>query len=102
MQRCRFVRLFRHNGRTMKMRPIWTGHLKISLVQIPVRAYTGLNSAETVQFNLLHRECHQRIRQKLCCPVHGEIRRDETVRGYEFEKDRYAVIEDADLQKVRL
>ena len=86
----------------MKMRPIWAGHLKISLVQIPVRIYTALNTAEAIQFNLLHRDCHQRIRQKLCCPVHGEIRREETVKGYQFEKEKYVVVGEADLEKVRL
>jgi DNA end-binding protein Ku len=86
----------------MKMRPIWAGHLKLSLVQIQIRVYTALNTAETIQFNLLHRDCHQRVRQKLSCPVHGEIKREETVRGYEFEKDKYVVIDEADLQKVRL
>jgi DNA end-binding protein Ku len=86
----------------MKLRPIWRGHLKLSLVQIPVRVYTALNTADTIQFHLLHRDCHQRIRQKLCCPLHGEIKREETVKGYEFEKEKYAVIGEADLQKVRL
>ena len=86
----------------MKPRSIWNGHLKISLVQIPVRIYTALSTAETIQFNQLHRDCHQRVRQKLCCPVHGEIKREEIVKGYEFDKDKYVVMGEADLQKIRL
>jgi len=86
----------------MKLKAIWRGHLKLSLVQIPVRVYNALNTSETIKFHLLHRECHQRIRQKLCCPLHGEIKRGETVKGYEFEKEKYAVIGEADLQKIRL
>ena len=86
----------------MKMRSIWNGYLKISLVQLPVCVYAGLNSSETIQFNQLHRACHQRIRQKLFCPIHGEIKREEIVKGYEFEKEKYVVVTEADLEAVRL
>lgn len=86
----------------MNLRSIWKGHLKISLVQIPVRVYTRISTAESIQFNQLHRDCHQRVRQKLCCPVHGDINREQIIKGYEFEKDKYVVVEEADFQKIRL
>lgn len=86
----------------MKIRSIWNGYLKISLVQLPVCVYAGLNTSEAIQFNQLHRTCHQRIKQKLFCPTHGEIKREEIVKGYEFEKEKYVVITDADLEAVRL
>ena len=86
----------------MKIRSIWSGHLKISLVTIPVRVYTAINSGEKIAFNQLHKACHQRLRQKLVCPVHGEVQREDLVKGYEYTQDRFVVMEEADFDKVRL
>ena len=86
----------------MKIRCLWSGQLKLSLVTIPARVYSATNSAEKVSFHQLHKGCHQRIRQKLVCPVHGEVDRTEIVKGYEFAKDRHVVFDPADFEKIRL
>jgi DNA end-binding protein Ku len=86
----------------MKPRSIWTGHLKISLLTIPIRVYTALNEADRISFNQLHKDCHQRLKQHLVCPVHGKVEREHVVKGYEIEKERFVVIEPADLERVRL
>src|SRR5437879_613268 len=88
--------------KTMKPRCTWTGYLKISLVIVPVRVYTAISSAEKIAFNQLHKSCHRRIKQKLVCPVHGEVARDDLVKGYEFEKDKFAIVNETDLEAVRL
>jgi DNA end-binding protein Ku len=86
----------------MKPRSIWTGHIKISLLTIPIRVYTALNEADKISFNQLHKDCHQRLKQQLVCPVHGKVEREHVVKGYEVEKDRFVVLEASDLEAVKL
>jgi DNA end-binding protein Ku len=86
----------------MKIRCIWSGHLKVSLVTIGVRVYSALDSGEKIAFHQLHKGCHQRVRQKLVCPMHGEVKREDLVKGYEYTQDRFVVMEEADFDKVRL
>jgi DNA end-binding protein Ku len=86
----------------MKPRSIWTGFLKISLVTVPIRVYTALNPGEKVAFNQLHKGCNRRLRQKLVCPVHGEVGRDCIVKGYEYCTDQFVTVDESDLAKIRL
>lgn len=86
----------------MAARPTWKGFLKISLVNIPVRVFPATDSAATISFNQLHGECQTRIQQKRWCPkCDREVPLSEIVKGYEFEKGRYVVMDDDDLAKVR-
>ena len=86
----------------MAARPTWKGFLKISLVNIPVRVFPATDSAATISFNQLHGECQTRIQQKRWCPkCQREVPLSEVVKGYEFEKGRYVVMEEEDLAKVR-
>jgi DNA end-binding protein Ku len=87
----------------MAPRPTWKGYLKVSLVTIPVKVFPATESAATISFNQLHAECRTRIQQKKWCPhCEREVTISEVVKGYEFEKGRYVVIEDEDLHKVRV
>jgi DNA end-binding protein Ku len=81
---------------------MWTGQLRISLVSFGVRLYAATESSAKVSMNQLHKDCHQRIRNQLVCPTHGPIGRDEIVKGYEYEKDSYVIIEQDDLDGIRL
>jgi DNA end-binding protein Ku len=86
----------------MAARPTWKGYLKISLVNIPIRVFPATDTAATVSFNQLHRECGSRIQQKKWCPqCQTEIASTDIVKGYEFEKGRYVTMEEDDLAKVR-
>ena len=86
----------------MSARPTWKGFLKISLVNIPVRVFPATDSAATISFNQLHGECQTRIQQKRWCPkCEREIPLAEVVKGYEFEKGRYVVMDEEDMAKVR-
>jgi DNA end-binding protein Ku len=86
----------------MPARPTWKGALKISLVNVPVRVFPATDAAATIAFNQLHRECQTRIQQKKWCPTcEREVTNTELVKGYEFEKGRYAVLEEEDIAKVR-
>ena len=86
----------------MAARPTWKGFLKISLVNIPVRVFPATDSAATISFNQLHGECQTRIQQKRWCPhCEREVPHSEIVKGYEFEKGRYVVLSEDDVDKVR-
>ena len=86
----------------MAARPTWKGFLKISLVNIPVRVFPATDSAATISFNQLHGECQTRIQQKRWCPhCEREVPLSEIVKGYEFEKGRYVVMDEEDIAKVR-
>lgn len=87
----------------MPPRPTWKGYLKVSLVNIPVKVFPATESAATLSFNQLHAECQTRIQQKRWCPnCEREVPNTELVKGYEFEKGRYVIVTDEDMQKVRV
>jgi len=87
----------------MPPRPTWKGYLKVSLVTIPVKVFPATESAAALSFNQLHAECQTRIQQKRWCPhCEREVSNAELAKGYEFEKGRYVVVSDEDMQKVRV
>jgi DNA end-binding protein Ku len=78
----------------------WKGHLTFGLVSFPIRLFSAARS-ETISFNLLHKDDHSRIRQVTFCQAEDKpVSRSELVKGYEYEKDHYVVIEDEDIKKV--
>lgn len=86
----------------MASRPVWKGYLKLSLVSVPVKAFTASKSStEDIHLNQLHEECHSRIRYKKTCPVHGEVPNDEIISGYEVAKDQYVPVEPDELRAIR-
>jgi len=87
----------------MAARPTWKGYLKISLVNIPVKVFPATDSGATISFNQLHAECQTRIQQKRWCPhCEREVPNTDIVKGYEFEKGRYVVMDEEDVEKVRV
>jgi DNA end-binding protein Ku len=87
----------------MPARPTWKGYLKISLVNIPIKVFPATDAGATLSFNQLHAECQTRIQQKRWCPhCEREVANTDLVKGYEFEKGRYVVIDEEDIEKVRV
>lgn len=86
----------------MASRPTWQGHLRLSLVTCPVALYTATASGGEVHFNMLHKTTHNRIRMIPTDPETGPVDRDDIVKGYEIEKDRYVVVTDEEIEDVRL
>jgi DNA end-binding protein Ku len=79
---------------------VWKGHLTFGLVSFPVRLYSAARS-ESISFNQLHKADNSRVKQVLYCQAEDKpIPRSEIVKGFEYEKDRYVVIEDEDVKKV--
>ena len=84
------------------MRTIWKGYLKIRLVSIPVKMYNATTRGKSVSFNLLHEKCSTRIRQEKVCPKCGKtLDNDEIVRGYQYGKDMYVIVEEEDIEKAK-
>jgi DNA end-binding protein Ku len=87
----------------MPARPTWKGYLKISLVNIPIKVFPATDAGATLSFNQLHGECQTRIQQKRWCPkCEREVPNTDIVKGYEFEKGRYVVVDEEDVEKVRV
>ena len=87
----------------MAARPTWKGYLKISLVNVPIKVFPATDAGATLSFNQLHGECQTRIQQKRWCPhCEREVANTDLVKGYEFEKGRYVVIDEEDIEKVRV
>ena len=87
----------------MAARPTWKGYLKISLVNIPIKVFPATDAGATLSFNQLHGECQTRIQQKRWCPhCQREVPNTDIVKGYEFEKRRYVIVNDEDIEKVRV
>jgi DNA end-binding protein Ku len=86
----------------MASRSVWKGFLRFSLVAVPVRAYTAAASGGGgVALNQLHSVCNSRIQYKKSCPVHGEVKTDEIVSGYQFDEGRYVIIDPEEIEKLR-
>lgn len=77
-------------------RAIWSGAISFGMVSIPVKLYTATESKD-IGFRQLHRDDLSRIKQLRWCPVdEREVGYDELVRGYEYAKDQYVVMDDED------
>jgi len=85
------------------MRAIWKGHIQFSLVTIPVRIYNAIDNERTISFNLLSKEGHNPVSYEKKDKVTGQpLRNEEIVKGYQYEPGQFVIIEQEDLDKVRL
>jgi DNA end-binding protein Ku len=86
----------------MAPRASWKGYLKLSLVSCPVRLYPATSASERISFNQLHKKTHNRINMKPVDPELGLVERSDLIKGYEYEDKQYIVIDDTDLDAVRI
>jgi DNA end-binding protein Ku len=85
------------------MRSIWKGHIRFSLVTIPIRIYNAVDTEETIRFNQLHKEDNGPVGYDKKCKKCGKVlTNDQIVKGYQFEPEQYVIISPEDLEKVRL
>ncbi len=86
----------------MAPRSSWKGHLKLSLVSCPVRLYNATSSADKISFNLLHKDTKNRVQMKPVDPDLGLVERSDLIKGYQYEKNQYVIMEDEDFEKVKI
>ena len=85
------------------MRSIWKGHIRFLLVAIPIRVYNAIEASERVQFNQLHRDDFGPIGYDKRCKKCGQIvSGDQITKGYQYEPDRYAIVEPDDIAKIKI
>jgi len=85
------------------MRAIWKGHIQFSLVTIPVRIYNAIDTGQSISFNLLTREGNNPVSYEKKDKVTGQsLKAEDIVKGYQYEPGQYVIIEQEDLNKVKL
>ncbi|HEY5176092.1 MAG TPA: Ku protein [Terriglobales bacterium] len=79
---------------------VWSGYLTFGLISMPVKLFSGARSNH-ISFNMLHRDDNTRVKQQLWCP-HDErvVERNEIVKGYEYRKGEYVIIEPEEIKKI--
>jgi DNA end-binding protein Ku len=81
----------------MPARAISSGTITFGLVSIPIKVYTA-TSSQSVHFNMLHEPDKGRLKQHYTCSVCNEtVERNDTVRGYEYQRGQYVVLADEEL-----
>jgi DNA end-binding protein Ku len=87
----------------MAGRASWKGYLKLSLIACPVKLYPATSAtAGKISFNMLHKDTLNRVQQKYHDPELGEIDRADLVKGYQFEKDKYVVVTNEELEAIEI
>ncbi len=85
------------------MRSIWKGHIRFSLVTIPIRIYNAVDTEETIRFNQLHKEDNGAVGYDKKCKKCGKaLTAEEIVKGYQFEPEQFVIITSEDMEKVKL
>ena len=79
-------------------RSIWRGAISFGMVAIPIKLYPATQGKD-IRFVTLHNSCHTRMRQRRWCEYHEEfVEFGDTVKGYEYAKDQFVVMEPDDFQ----
>ncbi|HHW75145.1 MAG TPA: Ku protein [Firmicutes bacterium] len=82
------------------MRPLWKGSVSFGLVNIPVRLFAATEK-KNVRFRYLHEPCRTPVEYRKVCPTcNKEIAMEEIVRGYEYEKGRFVIIDESDFARI--
>jgi len=83
----------------MAPRSIASGTISFGLVSIPVKVFPATQPAASLTFNMLHAKDGARLKQQYVCAKDGEVvPREETVKGFEFSKDRYVTFSAEELR----
>jgi len=83
-------------------RPLWTGQLRLSLVSVPVALYPAVKSGARLSFHQVHAPSGKRIRYEKVVPGIGPVDSDDIRKGYEISKGHYVLLEDEEIEKVRV
>ena len=85
------------------MRSIWKGHIRFSLVTIPIRIYNAVETEENIRFNQLHKEDNGPVGYEKKCKKCGKaLTNEEIVKGYQYEPEQYVIVSAEDIEKIKL
>lgn len=83
-------------------RPIWTGQIRLALVSVPIKLYPATKSGARLSFHQVHEPTGKRIRYEKVVPGVGPVKTDDIVKGYEVSSGRYVLIEDEELDALKI
>jgi DNA end-binding protein Ku len=86
----------------MAARAYWSGQIRLSLVSIPVEIIPATKTAAKISFHQIHKPSGSRIRYEKVVPGIGPVRNEDIVKGYEIEKGKYVLLEDEEIEDVKL
>lgn len=86
----------------MAARAYWQGQIRLALVSIPVEIYSASKSGSKIRFNQIHEPSGKRISYEKTVPGVGPVDRDEIIKGYEISKGEYVLLEDEEIEAVKI
>jgi DNA end-binding protein Ku len=86
----------------MAARPYWKGQIRLALVSIPVEIYSATRSGATIAFNQIHEPSGKRIKYEKVVPGIGAVDPDDIVKGFQYSKGSYVLLDDEELDAVKL
>ncbi|MGF7184082.1 DNA end-binding protein Ku [Desulfitispora alkaliphila] len=82
------------------MQTVWKGSISFGLLNVPVKMSTA-TARESLRFRTLHSKCHTPLKQKrFCAKCNQEVEFHDTVKGYEYEENKFVIIDDEDLENI--
>jgi len=86
----------------MAARAYWQGQIRLALVSIPVELFSATKSGSKIRFNQIHEPSGKRISYEKVVPGIGPVDRDEIIRGFEVSKGSYVLLEDEEIDAVKI
>lgn len=86
----------------MAARAYWQGQIRLALVSIPVEVYPATKSGAAISFRQIHEPSGKRINYEKVVAGIGPIDRDDILKGYEVSKGNYVLLEDAEIEAVKI
>lgn len=86
----------------MAARAYWQGQIRLALVSIPVEVYSATRSGATIAFHQIHEPSGKRIQYEKVVPGIGPVDRDEIIKGYEYKKGNYVLLDEDEIEGVKL
>ena len=86
----------------MAARAYWQGQIRLALVSIPVEIFAATRSGATIAFNQIHEPSGKRIKYEKVAPGIGPVDPDEIVKGFQYEKGKYVLVSDEEIESVKL
>ena len=86
----------------MAARAYWKGQIRLALVSIAVELYPATKSGSSISFNQIHEPTGQRIKYEKVVPGVGPVDRDDIIKGFEIEKGSYVLLDDEEIEAVKL